>query len=103
MPDERTDSISSQEFVNEAVLMEVREEPGKTFIYREDRRQLNCIPVFPDRDFPVRLNVLPGFFVCKKKSKEKSKKSISCLSCNRAKDILIRSAVSFVGRHCSLV
>ena len=29
MPDERTDSISSQEFVNEAVLIEVREEPGK--------------------------------------------------------------------------
>lgn len=48
MPDERTDSISSQEFVNEAVLIEVREEPGKTFIYREDRRQLNCTPVVPE-------------------------------------------------------
>ena len=73
MPDERTDSISSQEFVNEAVLIEVREEPGKTFIYREDRRQLNCIPVFPDRDFPVRLNVLPGFLFAKKSPKRSQK------------------------------
>ena len=71
MPDERTDSISSQEFVNEAVLIEVREEPGKTFIYREDRRQLDCTPMVPDRDFPVRLNVLPGsFFVSNCAAKE---------------------------------